>query len=151
MRSFHLSEKNPATAGGTEQTDAGTLQANALMASLTVKNLEASLEWYCDIVGFDVAEKYEHAGVLRAVSLRAGSVAILIGRDDGAKGADRVKGQGFSLQLTTSQDIDEIAARIKARGGVLESDPMDTPWGARMFRLHDPDGFKFVISSERKR
>jgi hypothetical protein len=32
---------------------------------------------------------------------------------------------------------------------VLESEPADA-WGARVFRLRDPDGFKLVISSERK-
>ena len=47
------------------------------------------------------------------------------------------------------QNIDELATRIKASGGVLEAEPVDTPWGARVFRLRDPDGFKFVISSGR--
>jgi uncharacterized glyoxalase superfamily protein PhnB len=83
-----------------------------------------------------------------AASLRAGTVPILLTQDDGAKGANRIKGEGMSLQLTTSQNIDELAARIRARGGVLESDPFDA-MGARAFRLRDPDGFKLVISSPR--
>jgi uncharacterized glyoxalase superfamily protein PhnB len=82
--------------------------------------------------------------------LRAGEVRLLIGQDDGAKGLDRVKGEGFSLQLTTSADISELARGIQERGGVLESEPVDTPWGVRMFRLRDPDGFRFTISSETK-
>ena len=134
-----------------EEKETGTLQASALRASLTVKSLQASLEWYRDVIGFAVAERHEREGVLRAISLKAGSVEIVLGQDAGAKGTDRVKGQGMSLNFTTSQDIDAIATRIKSRGGVLESDPVDTPWGARVFRLRDPDGFLLVISSERKR
>ena len=84
-----------------------------------------------------------------AVSLKAGVVRLLINKDNGAKGLDRVKGEGFSLQFTTSQDIDELAARIKERGGTLASEPADA-FGARVFRMVDPDGFRLVISSERK-
>jgi uncharacterized glyoxalase superfamily protein PhnB len=86
-----------------------------------------------------------------AGSLKAGDVRLLINQDDGAKGWDRVKGDGFSLQLTTDQNIDEIANRIKKLGGALDSEPANMPWGARLFRLRDPDGFKLVISSERTR
>jgi uncharacterized glyoxalase superfamily protein PhnB len=82
-----------------------------------------------------------------AVSLKAGDVRILLSQDNGAKGADRTKGEGFSLMITTVQGVDELAARIKEHGGSLASEPADTPWGMRAFRLQDPDGFKFVVSS----
>jgi uncharacterized glyoxalase superfamily protein PhnB len=124
-------------------------QARTLSASLTVRDLQGSLAWYRDVVGFTVHQRYERGGALRAVALSAGPVRILIGQDDGAKGLDRAKGEGFSLMITTAQDVDAIAARIKAAGGTLESEPADTPWGARMFRVHDPDGFMLVFSSER--
>jgi lactoylglutathione lyase len=131
----------------TGKNSAELLQGTALAASLTVNDLQKSLAWYEDVVGFTVDQKHERDGVLRAISLRAGNVRIVLGQDDGAKGWARMKGAGLSLQITTSQDIDGIANRIKALGAVLESDPMDTPWGARMFRLKDPDGFLLVISS----
>ena len=142
---------SPTAASSTEEKEAAPFEASQLRVSLTVKSLQASLEWYRDVVGFAVTERHEREGVLRAVSLQAGSVEILIGQDDGAKGADRVKGQGMSLNLTTSQNIDEVAARIKSRGGVLASEPIEMPWGARVFRLLDPDGFILAIMSERKR
>jgi lactoylglutathione lyase len=127
-----------------------SLQGNTLSVSLTVKDIEQSLHWYCDLVGFTVAEKHEREGTLMAVSLRAGKAAVLLTQDDGAKGLDRVKGAGFSLQITTDQNLDELAQHIKDGGGTLINEPTDTPWGVRMFRLLDPDGFKFTISSERR-
>ncbi|MDB4890767.1 MAG: Glyoxalase-like domain protein [Gemmatimonadetes bacterium] len=123
--------------------------ATALAASLTVKDLPASLAWYRDVLGFTVARTFDRGGPMFAASLRAGTVAILLTQDDGAKGYDRTKGEGISLQLTTAQNIDELASQVKARGGTLDAEPVDG-YGARVFRLHDPDGFKLVISSERK-
>jgi uncharacterized glyoxalase superfamily protein PhnB len=123
------------------------LRGRALSVSLTVKDLQKSLAWYCDVVGFTIDRKFEREGKLRGVALKAGDVQISINQDDGAKGWDRVKGEGFSLRITTDQSVDEIAKRIKALGGTLDSEPADMPWGARIFRLRDPDGFKLTISS----
>ncbi len=126
------------------------LAASALAASLTVKDLDKSLAWYRDAFGFAVDQKHEREGKLVAVSLKAGDVRVLINQDNGAKGWDRAKGQGLSLQITTNQNVDEIAGRIKDAGGTLETEPKDMPWGARTFRVKDPDGFLFVFSSERR-
>jgi uncharacterized glyoxalase superfamily protein PhnB len=122
--------------------------ANALSASLTVASLQTSLAWYRDVLGFTVSRTFERAATMFAASLRAGAVSILLTQDDGARGLDRVKGAGMSLQLTTSQNIDDLATRVRERGGTLDSEPADV-WGARVFRLRVPDGFKLVISSER--
>ena len=124
-----------------------SLRAHGISPSLTVNDLQKSLAWYRDVLGFTVDQQYERDGRVTAVSLKAGSVRVLIGQDDGARGKDRKKGEGFSLMLTTNQDIDETANEILARGGVLDIPPTDMPWGPRMFRLRDPDGFIWTISS----
>jgi uncharacterized glyoxalase superfamily protein PhnB len=51
--------------------------------------------------------------------------------------------------ITTAQDIDAIAERIRAGGGTLDSEPADMPWGVRAFRVRDPDGFRISFSSPR--
>ncbi len=135
-----------------DQTDRAQLEsfsARELSASLTVKDLGTSLAWYTDVLGFTVDRRHEREGNLFAVSLKAGDVRVLITQDTGARGTDRVKGEGFSLMLTTAQNIDDIAARIKERGGTLATEPFDA-FGGRAFRIVDPDGFRFAISSERK-
>jgi len=125
-----------------------TLRLRGLAPSITVRDLQASLAWYRDVVGFHVDSAHEHEGVVRGYTLAAGTQHILIGQDDGAKGADRVKGLGMRFYLETTQDVDEIAAGITARGGTLASEPADMPWGPRAFDLVDPDGFAFTIMSE---
>lgn len=122
------------------------LAAESLGASLTVRDLVASVAWYRDVFGFTVDREHRRDDELIAVSLRAGSVRILLTQDNGARGSDRAKGEGFSLLLTTTQEIDALADGIRARGGSLDSEPADIA-GMRAFRLHDPDGFRFTISS----
>src|SRR4051794_19621447 len=86
--------------------------AESMEASLTVSDVASSLAWYRDVMGFAVDRLHERDGRLLAASLRAGNVRLLVNQDDGSRGRDRVKGEGFSLQFTTTQDVDAIAARV---------------------------------------
>ncbi len=125
-----------------------TFRARAATISLTVNDLQKSIAWYRDVAAFLVDEEWKRDGKVVGVSLRAGDVELWLAQDDGAKGWDRQKGEGFSVQFTTVQDIDMLARGIKERGGVLESEPTDMPWGARAFRVKDPDGFKLAFSKD---
>ena len=111
-------------------------------------DLDVSLPWYRDVVGFHVEETWEQEGKVVGAALVAGASRLMIIQDDWAKGRDRVKGVGFRLHMTTTSDVDEVAANIEARGGTLESQPADMPWGARAFSIVDPDGFGMTISGE---
>jgi catechol 2,3-dioxygenase-like lactoylglutathione lyase family enzyme len=123
------------------------LHATSLDASLTVKDLEGSTRWYTDVLGFALDRRHERDGKLIAVSLQAGAVRLLLTQDDGAKGMDRVKGEGFSLQISTNQSVDAVGAVIKSHGGTLDTEPTTMPWGVRVIRFRDPDGFRFTLSS----
>ncbi len=126
---------------------ASTLKLSAVMPAITVSDLGASIAWYRDVMGFVVAREIEHEGQRVAAMISAGSVQFMLGQDDFAKGRDRQKGIGFRLYCVSEQDIDELAAGIKARGGTLDQEPTDQPWGARDLAVSDPDGFKITISS----
>ncbi|HEU6451529.1 MAG TPA: VOC family protein [Gemmatimonadaceae bacterium] len=142
-----MGKDSPATSALSRSAPATELlAAESLGASLTVSDLAASVAWYRDVFGFAVDREHRREDKLIAVSLRAGGVRILLTQDNGARGSDRAKGEGFSLLLTTTQDIDALAAGIRARGGSLDSEPADIA-GMRAFRLHDPDGFRFTVST----
>lgn len=126
------------------------LLGDSLDASLTVMNLEQSAQWYVDVLGFSEDRRHEREGRLLAISLRAGAVRILLSQDDGAKGLDREKGAGLSLQITTQQSADVLADRIKKQGWTLDTEPVTMLHGVRAFRLRDPDGFRFTVSSTKR-
>ena len=115
--------------------------------SFTVDDVEKSLAWYRDVMGFAVGDRWEENGKLLGVELKAGPVVFMIGQDDWKKGRDREKGVGFRLYCQTDQDVDRLASGIKARGGSLAQEPRDEEWGGRAFTVEDPDGFKITIST----
>ena len=142
-----MTSNPPVPPGIRQRGQPESFRGRTFSASLTVNDMAKSLAWYRDVAGFTVDEQHERDGKPVAVSLIAGAVKVMLNQDDGAKG-ERVKGEGFSMYITTAQNIDELATRIKAAGGKLESEPADMPWGARLFRVKDPDGFRLVIASE---
>jgi len=133
-------------AGLAQRAEPETFRARSVSASLYVKDLQKSLVWYRDKIGFFVDEQIQRGGKLTAVALKAGDVRILITQDDGGTGWDRVKGAGFALQFTTAQDIDGLAEAIKQRGGFIETPPK-LVGKTRVMQLKDPDGFRLVISA----
>jgi uncharacterized glyoxalase superfamily protein PhnB len=123
-----------------------TLQARGLMASLTANDIKKSLDYYTAL-GFEITDQFDEGGVLLGAMLKAGSVEIGLSQDDGKKGADRVKGAGMRLYIETTDDIDALAARVKAAGVALTHDAYDSEWGTRAFDTTDPSGFLITISS----
>ncbi len=134
-----------------DASQTGPFRAMSLAVSLTVKDLEKSLKWYTESLGFSVDRKLERDGKLRGYAIKAGEISISLNQDDGAKGWDRIKGLGLSFRFATDQNVDDIAKRIKSHGATLDLEPTDMPWGARIIRLADPDGFKLSISQPLKK
>jgi lactoylglutathione lyase len=124
-----------------------TLRLRSASPSFTVNDLQRSLAFYRDVLGFTEKERWERDGALHGVELVAGSMSLFLAQDDWQKGRDRVKGQGFRIYCDTSQDIDALARQVQERGGTLAEEPKDQPWGGRDFAVVDPDGFKITISS----
>ncbi|HYL21530.1 MAG TPA: VOC family protein [Gemmatimonadales bacterium] len=125
-----------------------SLRLRSMAASLTVRDLEHSIAWYRDVLGFVVGERWEEGGQVRGVQMKAGACDLMLGQDDFAKGQDRKKGEGVRLWVATVQDIAQLAGRVKASGWRLDREPSETPWGDWAFALTDPDGFKLTIIQE---
>jgi predicted enzyme related to lactoylglutathione lyase len=135
--------------GRKRRQDPETLRLRAVEPALTVDDIERSLRFYTDVLGFVVGERWEEGGQLRGVSLKAGACSLGLSQDDWARGRGRKKGEGISLWCSTAQDIDALAARIKAAGTRLVQEPSDSPEGGRMLAVDDPDGFRLRLYKER--
>src|SRR2546429_908425 len=126
-----------------------TLRLRDISPTFTATDLQRSIAFYRDVLGFVVGEEWRENGTLEGCEMRAGSVTFYLTQDDFAKGRDRKKGIGSRLSCTTAQDLDRFAAEVKARGGALDQEPMDMPWGERLFMITDPDGFKLTFVQTR--
>ena len=123
-----------------------TLRLRSIEPSLTVTDLQRSVRFYTDVLGFVVGDEFkDDGGTLRGAMLKAGTCQIGLSQDDWAKGRDRQRGVAVRIWCTTAQDIDALAGRIKAAGGKLTQEPKDEPWGGRSISIDDPDGFHLTI------
>jgi uncharacterized glyoxalase superfamily protein PhnB len=122
-----------------------TLRLRTLTPAMTVSDLDRSLAWYCDTVGFVVVQKWEEDGRIAGAILEAGRIRIFL-----VQAGERIgtaADQTLRLYCSTAQDIDELAATIESRGGTLDQRPTDQAWGARTFDIIDPDGVRLTVSS----
>jgi catechol 2,3-dioxygenase-like lactoylglutathione lyase family enzyme len=122
------------------------LQGRTIVPSLTVGDLDGSARFY-EHLGASVEERWEEEGKLIGVMVRAGDIRLALSQDDWRKGRHRMKGVGFRLWINTRQDIDELAAKVKANGLTLSREPY-SDFGGRAFDVTDPDGFLVTIAND---
>lgn len=126
---------------------AATPKGHALLSvapGFTANDAAAAVQWYCDVLGFTIRERWEHDGEFHGAQVASGGVTINIGQDDWKMGRDRVKGQGTRMYVMIGPEIDKYAELIKSRGGVLDQEPHDE-YGMRAFAITDPTGFKLTF------
>ena len=123
-----------------------TLNGKGVMPSLTVNNLQQSLDFF-SALGFEIEDRWEEDGKLLGAMLKAGEARLGLSQDDGKKGTNRVKGVGMRIYIEAADNIDQVAARAKASGIALTREPHDTDWGTRAFEVTEPSGFLLTIAS----
>ena len=128
------------------ETRNGALHGTGVMPSLTVNNLQQSLDFFSGL-GFEVEDRWEQDGKLMGAMLKAGDARLGLSQDDGKKGANRTKGVGMRIYIEAADDIDQVASRAKKSGVALTREPHDTEWGSRAFEVTEPSGFLLTIGS----
>jgi len=144
-----VSPRTPKPAPLSERKFPETLRLKSFTPGFTVNDLAKSIAFYTEGLGFIVGQRWTEGEVLRGVMLKAGATELGLSQDDWKLGRDRKKGEGFRLWCETTQDLDAIAARLKAAGFPLTSEPTDNPeWKMRSFSVDDPDGYHLTISRD---
>ena len=82
----------------TETTAA--INATNLGCSITCKDLEASIRFYREAIGFAVAQRFENEGKVVAAVVAAGDCHIVLNQDDGKLGWDRIKDRVSTCRST---------------------------------------------------
>lgn len=114
--------------------------------TLAVSDLQASVRWYHDVLGFRVL--FEVPGQL--VHLRREKYQDLLLKP-AASSDDRSTerpGRGVSLCYTvgTVSHLDRLAVDARSQQALILEGPLDRPWNVRELVLSDPDGYRVVLS-----
>lgn len=109
-------------------------------ASVQVRDLQASKDFYTRVIGFE-ADQTPRPG---AVVFRDAGGAVFAIREPLAHTDVRASfGVGVSLWFGV-QDADTAHARMAASGATVVSPPQPGPFG-RMFVVRDPDGYQLTF------
>ena len=122
------------------------LVACTLRCEIFPADLDASVGFYVDVLAFDVVRDERDASPPYA-ALRRDHVRLgMSGRPPIADPAQRRPPVGVELVL----EVDDLPAerrRVAAAGWPVTEDVTLRPWGLRDFRLLDPDGYYWRLTT----
>jgi len=120
-----------------------------IVVELFVRDVDASIAFY-KALGFGVARRYEDY-----VLLRRGEIKLSLQGDAHAVAGPHYftphigtfpRGTGVEISIQVA-DVDAEYIRARTAGLNIVKPMQDRPWGARDFRVADPDGYFLRITS----
>ena len=122
--------------------------------TLGVDNLEKSLEFYRDGMGFPtegiVGKEFEH-GAVAFFDLQSGLKLALWNREDIAHDTKIHKTKSSPTEFTighnveSKEEVDKVMEQAKKAGATITVPPHDTFWGGYSGYFQDPDGHLWEI------
>ena len=110
--------------------------------ALMVRSVASSLDWYLQVLGFQVVSESYYEGQLSAAHLRwAGYSWLLLVAERERLPGRSIKCTGMQFCFWTEQDLYALATRVVERSGQIASGPVTHPWGIREVTFRDPDGY----------
>lgn len=121
-----------------------------LRVELFVESMENSIEFYRDVLEFNVPEKADK----EYVPVKKGDVLLGLGGMKSlpdhhplkVKNDNQKNGLGIEIVLEV-EEIHAFYKKIVSKGYPIETELAKKPWGLEDFRLLDPDGYYFRITS----
>ncbi|HST64671.1 MAG TPA: VOC family protein [Mycobacteriales bacterium] len=119
-----------------------------VLTTLYCADLDASLRFYRDRLGFRESFRYPREGLPLHVELRLGGAVIALSTLDAiaAYGLPASRGEPFELAVGAA-DTDAAVAALRAAGVPVRVEPMVAPNGQRVAYVADPDGNRVRIWS----
>lgn len=108
--------------------------------SSSVKDLDTSIAWFNDVLGFEEIFKVAEAGWAE-VSTSAEGVSIGLDQTDAA-----VEGAGGSVPVFGVVDIDAARAELEAKGVEFAGDTVELPGMVKLATFFDPDGNRYMFA-----
>ena len=111
---------------------------------LYAEDVERSIRFYCDLLGFEVVYRWPAEGDVEFAFLRLDPLGIGIAAHSAPGellGRSPVRGSPPRFELCIyADDVDRAASELSAGGARLLVPPADQPWGERLLYVEDPDG-----------
>lgn len=114
---------------------------NGAVPILRVTNIEASLRYYVDVLGFKMDWRDDDDGPTFA-SVSHGKCQLFLASGD--------QGHPGSWLWVGVSDVDALHEELVRQGARVRHPPTNYPWGSREMHLDDPDGNVLRLGSANK-
>jgi lactoylglutathione lyase len=121
-----------------------------LRLELFVHSMDKSVEFYKNILGFEVLRDTHK----NYVPVRKGDVVLGLGEMKNLpekhplKVADNSQKKGLGIEIVLEvEDISAFYNKVSSKEYPIESELTKRPWGLEDFRIMDPNGYYFRITS----
>ena len=130
------------------------MNASLHQTLLMVRDLDASVEFYRDVVGIETAEESD-----TNVEFDTGDATLVLESDFGPEvldafgldepGEERGRGVIVAVDVGDPDAVDAVEDRAVDAGADVRMGPRDVDWGRRMMLVADPDGYTVEVSAPR--
>ena len=123
----------------------------AIFPNLRVRDPASEIEWLTRVLGFTTHYVAEYDGQIVHAELRMGEQLLFLQPDKaddlyGMHSPQALNGTNQCVCIAV-EDVEVVAARVRAANGETITEPHDTPYGAREFSCRSPDGHVWSIGN----
>jgi catechol 2,3-dioxygenase-like lactoylglutathione lyase family enzyme len=117
--------------------------------TLTVESVERSIEFYSGKLGLKVEwNAAPDFAMIRHGGVTLGLLSVVQARKEGVEDSTPAQKRAIHVELSTD-DLDGLFEKLKARGVVFHEPPHDEPWERSASAL-DPDGYAVEFAQGRR-
>jgi catechol 2,3-dioxygenase-like lactoylglutathione lyase family enzyme len=118
---------------------------------LNVADIDASLGFWRDLIGFEVVDRFDHEGQTVFASLRSGDVQLMLNARGGDPAPRRTRPHYTEAVIYLGvESVHDLVAALRARGQDAH-DPEPQEYGVDEITLRDPDGYEIAFTSPKAR
>ena len=116
---------------------------------LQVFDMQASLKFYCDVLGFQIVDQTDHDWW---AMIKLGDAVLMLNTayEDGQRPplpeSARVRGHNDVSLYFEFPDLDALHSHLRAKGCGVQP-PSTTTYGLRQLNVRDPDGYELCFTA----
>ncbi len=129
-----------------------SVETRGMTTLIQVFDMQKSLEFYCDILGFELLDKAGPGEDIGWVMLKLNAVWLMLNTQyemherPQTPGLERIKAHSDTCFYFMCADPDEVYEHI-IQNGIAAEKPKITPYGMKQLYFSDPDGYGICFQS----
>jgi catechol 2,3-dioxygenase-like lactoylglutathione lyase family enzyme len=135
----------PASTNQRGACEAG-MKVRSLVPVLDVRDVEASIEFYCGVLGFTLQDKVEWGGKTEWALLYCDQVHLMLSASQHGDHEDAPSHQSDGMFFLYHDNLESLQVYLGSRGYSSVPDVLQAGQGKRDFYLRDPDGYVLWFS-----